>query len=78
MALEPEQIPSRTCGCVDCLLDYPPAQYGPRPPQSPCEGPWRVRYRSVNGTQRAKSLPTLRDAHQFLATVRPAGRRRAA
>lgn len=70
MAPEPEQIPSRTCGCRDCLIDYPPERYGPRPAQHGCRGPWRVRYRDVDRKHRAKTLPTFSDACQFLVAVR--------
>lgn len=71
MAPEPQQIPSRTCGCKDCLIDYPPEQYGPRPPQDACTGMWEVRWRGADRKQHSKKLPTLRDAHLFLATARP-------
>ncbi|MFF5980898.1 hypothetical protein ACFY78_18835 [Streptomyces olindensis] len=71
MAPEPEQIPSRTCGCRDCLIDLPPERYGQQPPHDACTGPWRVRYHNETGKHRAKNLPTLRDAQQFLATVQP-------
>lgn len=67
----PEQIPSRTCGCKDCFIDYPSALYGHRPPQGGCQGLWRVRYRDTDGKHRAKNFRTLSDAHQFLATVQP-------
>jgi len=78
MAPEPEQIPSRTCGCRECLIDYPPEQYGERPPQDGCTGPWSVRYRDANGRHRRKNnLRTLSDARQFLTTVRPEARRHA-
>ncbi|UQA95737.1 hypothetical protein [Streptomyces halobius] len=63
----PVQIPSRACGCWDCLIDYPPSLYGPRPPHDECQGMWRVRYRSTDGRQRRKSLPSYKDAVQFLA-----------
>lgn len=69
MAPEPEQIPSRMCGCSDCLIDYPPEHYGHRPPQGGCRGPWRVRYRDADGKRRAKNLRALSDANWFLATV---------
>lgn len=77
MAPEPEQIPSRTCGCAECLIDYPPEHYGDRPPQGGCTGPWSVRYRDANGRHRKKNLRTLRDAHAFIATVWPKARRNA-
>lgn len=70
MAPEPEQIPSRTCGCRDCLTDYPPERYGHRAPQEECQGRWNVRYRGPHGTQRTMTLPTLKDAKQFLTTGR--------
>lgn len=77
MAPEPEQIPSRTCGCKDCLIDCPPSKYGPRPPQHDCSGPWRVRYRDADGKHRAKNLSTLSAAKQFLATVQMKARHHA-
>lgn len=64
-------MPSRTCGCPDCLIDRPPALYGERPPQDVCQGPWRVSYRDQDGKFRAKNLSTQRDARRFLATVQP-------
>ncbi|RMB85584.1 hypothetical protein [Streptomyces shenzhenensis] len=70
MALEPEQIPSRTCGCPDCIIDYPPHLYGDRPPQGVCHGMWQVRWRDADRRQRLKNLPTLADARGFLADVR--------
>ncbi|WP_164992338.1 hypothetical protein [Streptomyces sp. L2] len=77
MAPEPEQIPSRTCGCRDCLIDYPPQRYGHRPPRTTCQGRWHVRYRDADGRHRAKRLATYADAKLFLATVQPQGGRRA-
>lgn len=77
MAPEPEQIPSRTCGCKDCLIDYPPSEYGYRSPQDRCQGPWRVRYRGADGKHRTKNFRTLSDADNFLATVQPKARRHA-
>lgn len=72
MAPDPEQIPSRTCGCADCLIDYPPHRYGERPPQDVCQGRWRVRWRSEGGKQRQKLFATLPDAYVFLVQVRRA------
>ncbi|KFG08137.1 hypothetical protein [Streptomyces scabiei] len=63
-----EQVGSRTCGCVDCLIDYPPSTYGPRPAQSACQGPWYVRYLN-DRKQRSKRFQTRQDAHQFAAEV---------
>lgn len=70
MAPNPQQIPSRTCGCPDCLIDLPPDRYGHRAEQDGCSGPWQARYRSPDGTLRKKNLRTRVDATQFLATVR--------
>lgn len=71
MAPNPYQVGSRTCGCVDCMADFPPAQYGERPERDGCLGPWRARYRSEGGRQHTKNFETPSDARQFLATVRP-------
>lgn len=70
MAPNPEQIPSRTCGCPDCLIDYPPQHYGERPPRNTCQGQWRVRWRSEGGKQRGKLFESLPDAYLFLMQVR--------
>lgn len=69
MAPNPQQVPSRTCGCPDCLIDLPPGRYGYRPEQDGCSGLWQARYRSVDGRQRAKKLATRADAVKFLAQV---------
>jgi integrase len=65
-ANNPRQIRSKTCGCPPCLAKYP----GDRPPRKNCAGPWQARYRDPDGTQRAKNLPTRRDAEAFLDSVR--------
>lgn len=78
MAREPEQIPSRTCGCRDCLIDYPPESYGQRPPQGECTGPWNVRWCGADGKWRSKNLPSRKDAHQFLEQATREVRRNAA
>lgn len=70
MAPNPEQIPSRTCGCPDCLIDLPTAQYGHRDLHDGCRGPWRARWRA-DGKHRTKNLRTRGEAVQFLATVQP-------
>lgn len=71
MAPSPYQVASRTCGCLDYIEDFPPAQYGPRPERDGCLGPWRARYRSKDGLLRVKNFRTPEDARRFLATVRP-------
>lgn len=63
-----EQVPSRTCGCYDCLIDYPSSTYGFRPPRTECNGPWNVRYRSTDGRLRLKRLPNRKDAQLFATT----------
>lgn len=70
MAPNPYQVGSPRCGCVDCMADYPPAQYGDRPERDGCLGPWRARWRGSDGRLRLKNLGTLPDARVFLATVR--------
>ncbi|MCX5601568.1 hypothetical protein OOK29_25800 [Streptomyces phaeochromogenes] len=70
MAPNPEQMPSRTCGCRECLIDYPPQDYGERPPQDACQGKWRVRWRDGNGKQRQKLFPSCREADGFLEQLR--------
>lgn len=62
------QVGSRTCGCVDCIEDYPPAQYGDRPDRDGCLGRWRARYRTPDGKQRQKTLRSRADAALFLQT----------
>jgi hypothetical protein len=71
MAPNPYQVGSRTCGCVDCVADFPPAQYGDRPERDGCIGPWQARFRSEDGRRRMKNFRTPSDAHSFLATLRP-------
>lgn len=66
----PEQIPSRKCGCGDCVIDYPPGQYGHRPPRSECLGMWQVRWRDTDRRLRSKNLKSLSEAQQFLAQLR--------
>lgn len=78
MAPNPYQVGSRTCGCPDCIEDFPPEQYGPRSDRDGCLGPWRARYRSSDGRRRLKTLNTLSEARRFLATVRPKGARHGA
>jgi hypothetical protein len=73
MAPNPYQVGSRTCGCPDCIEDFPPEQYGKRPVRDGCLGPWRARWRGSNGRQHLKTLSTLREARQFLAAVQPKG-----
>ncbi|NUS78444.1 MAG: hypothetical protein HOV70_19905 [Streptomyces sp.] len=65
----PEQIPSRTCGCADCIIDYPPEQYGHRPPQSACQGLWQVRWRGADRRLRSKNLGSRGEAHLFLVQL---------
>ncbi len=60
------QVSSRTCGCVDCIEDYPLEQYGDRPGRDGCLGRWRARYRTSEGKQRQKTLSTRADAALFL------------
>ncbi|MFH9610484.1 hypothetical protein [Streptomyces sp. NPDC017448] len=62
------QVGSRTCGCVDCIEDYPPAQYGDRPRQAGCVGRWQVRYRTPEGQQRQKTVESRADAVLLLRT----------
>lgn len=69
------QVGSRTCGCADCIEEYPPAQYGDRPRQAGCVGPWRVRYRAPGGKRRQKTVGSRADAVLFL---RPQAVRRGA
>lgn len=64
-----EQIPSKACGCRDCIIDFPPAQYGNRPPQDGCLGQWRLVWRD-GGKRRSKLFGTRRDALAFSAQVR--------
>lgn len=71
MAPNPYQAGSPRCGCVDCVADYPPAQFGDRPERDGCLGSWRARYRSSDGRRRLKSFRTPSDAREFLATVKP-------
>jgi hypothetical protein len=72
MAPKPQQIASRRCGCCDCLEDLPPHQYGHRPSQTRCVGPWEVRYRA-DGWQRAKRFASRPEAQQFIETQRLEG-----
>lgn len=65
----PEQVPSRTCGCTDCTIDYPPEQYGHRPPQAACQGMWQVRWRGADGKLHSKNLRSPQEAHLFLAQL---------
>ncbi|NUS26120.1 MAG: hypothetical protein HOV92_18115 [Streptomyces sp.] len=69
MAPNPQQVPSRTCGCPDCLIDLPPGRYGYRPEQDGCSGPWRARYRIAGGKRARKNFTTRADAVQFLVQV---------
>lgn len=69
MVRKPYQIPSKTCGCVDCVADYPPAQYGERPHRDGCLGKWQVRYRGEGGRQRSRNFETLSDATLFVASL---------
>lgn len=63
------QVGSRTCGCADCIEDYPPTQYGDRPRQAGCVGPWgRARYRTPDGKHRQKTLRSRADAVLLLRT----------
>ncbi|MFB6813058.1 hypothetical protein ACFCV8_00725 [Streptomyces sp. NPDC056347] len=66
---KPYQIGSRKCGCVDCVIDYPPDQYGLRTPVSKCIGPWQVRYISKK-RQHLKSFTSPAEADAFLAELR--------
>lgn len=68
MVPNPQQMPSRACGCCDCMIDYPETHYGYRPPQSPCAGRWRLRYRTA-GQQRSRQFTSRQDAQQFLASL---------
>ena len=77
MVPDPEQIPSRTCDCPDCIIDLPPARYGERPPQDGCHGPRRARFR-VDGKRRTKNFRMRGDAARFLATLQPKARGHAA
>lgn len=70
MTPNPYQVGSRTCGCVDCMADFPPAQYGDRPERVGCVGPWRARHRSADGRQRQKNFSSVSDAKTFLVTFR--------
>lgn len=64
-----EQIPSKTCGCRDCIIDFPPAQYGNRPPRYECMGQWRLVWRDGRKL-RSKQFGMRRDALAFSAQVR--------
>lgn len=66
MAHELKQMPSRYCGCCDCVIDLPEHRYGYRPPQAPCVGKWRVRYRA-DGRERSQQFATRQQARQFSA-----------
>ncbi|MFJ4837113.1 hypothetical protein [Streptomyces sp. NPDC088746] len=66
MRSETYQVGSRTCGCIDCVEEYPTAQHGPRPRRDTCSGPWRARYRTADGKHRQKTLSTRADAVRFL------------
>lgn len=69
MAPKPYQIGTPRCGCVDCLIDYPPARYGSRPERDGCLGKWQVRYRGADRRQRSKSFGSRADAERFLASL---------
>lgn len=77
MAPKPYQVGTPTCGCPDCIHDFPPSKYGPRPDRDGCLGKWQVRYR-VGRRQRRKNFNTPADANQFLASLHPEGVRRGA
>jgi hypothetical protein len=69
MASRPYQIGSPSCGCPDCIADYPPARYGPRPERDGCLGKWQVRYRGEGRRQHLKNFDSLADANRFLASL---------
>ncbi|MEU5979427.1 hypothetical protein [Streptomyces sp. NPDC047315] len=70
-----QQVPSKMCGCPDCLIDFPPEQHGHRPPQTDgCRGPWRLVFRTADRRWRSKTFPTLSGAHQFRAQLADGGR----
>ena len=76
----PRQIPSKNCGCPECLAKYPPEQHGPRRPRRDCVGSWQARYRDPTGTQKAKNY-TIEEggkkaAEAFLDKTRTAVRER--
>lgn len=72
----PRQIRSKTCGCPQCIAEYPPAEYGERKKRRDCLGSWQARYRDPAGRQKAKNFPTKKKADAFLDEVRAAVRSR--
>lgn len=76
----PRQIPSKNCGCPQCLEEYPPAEHGERRPRRDCIGSWQARYRDPAGKQKAKNY-AIKDggkaaAEAFLDRTRTAVRER--
>lgn len=65
-ATNPRQKRSRTCGCAECLADYP----GDRTPRRDCTGPWQARYRDLEGRQCGPTFPTHKEAKAHLDKVR--------
>ncbi|SCD41422.1 Phage integrase, N-terminal SAM-like domain [Streptomyces sp. TverLS-915] len=52
------------------MTEYPPETHGERKKRRDCLGSWQARYRDASGQQKAKNLPTARDANAFLDKVR--------
>lgn len=75
-ANNPRQIRSKTCGCQQCVAEYPPAEHGERKKRRDCLGAWQARYRDPAGKQKARNFPTQKAAVAFLDEVRSAVRSR--
>lgn len=76
----PRQIESKSCGCPNCLVKYPPEEYGERRPRRDCIGSWQARYRDPTGRQKSRNF-AIKDggkkaAEAFLDKTRTAVRDR--
>ncbi|MGW1814257.1 tyrosine-type recombinase/integrase [Streptomyces sp. NPDC002125] len=66
----PRQLRSKTCGCTECVEQYPPEQHGMRKRRRDCLGSWQARYRDPAGKQKARNFKKKGDADAFLDKVR--------
>lgn len=53
----PRQLRQKSCGCPECMAEYPPDQYGERNRRRDCIGSWQARWRDRAGKQQQKCFP---------------------
>ncbi|MCQ6250854.1 tyrosine-type recombinase/integrase [Streptomyces malaysiensis] len=53
----PRQLRQKSCGCPECMKEYPPEKYGERKRRRDCQGSWQARWRNPAGRQQQKCFP---------------------